>query len=518
MLLRILKKDARLLWWLAAIMLAVRAGQAFLAWHNGIFPDDGRQIGIILEVLVGYFAAAFLIVMAVHQDGLVGPAQDWLVRPIDRRLLLLAKLLFAVVLVLAPYFLLKLATGIFHGFSFGESVGAAFVATMLELFFLVLPAMMLGAVTQNLAQTLGAIMCAFLLTTFAQPIATHLGAALALNQAQFDWQAAILQPTIILAGATAVLWLAYVRRNILWARIGCGITFAGYLAVYLLPFPVLFALQQAVTPNAKAADTIRIAYDPSIPPSQFAGTEPGLVHEGKLPIRITGLPPDTVVRADYLALRLVSADGHVLYRESEKNRLPVSSLNFDGLGSFKLLHAGQGLGERGFHQVFALPTEVYASLKDMWLRVEVDYAITVLGRHSTAVVPMLFSRRYVAGLGVCESRMSGTYKDTVEVWCYPASDNARCVLGDIKNAGIGVRNGPHDNCEPVYRPRLLAAVDKLKPAIPAFFEDKAYRPGTTPSPVAIERLPAPQQTIAGYTPEAHIWRHLGTPLVRLRDL
>jgi hypothetical protein len=46
-----------------------------------------------------YFGVATLIAALVHQDGLVGVRQDWLERPIRRRDLFAAKVLFVVLAV-----------------------------------------------------------------------------------------------------------------------------------------------------------------------------------------------------------------------------------------------------------------------------------------------------------------------------------------------------------------------------------------------------------------------------------
>lgn len=537
---RVLKKDAYLLRWLVLVVLAVRLGQAVMSFSGGIAPNmDDRSIEDFLETFVGYIASAVLIVMAVHQDGLIGSTQDWLVRPIDRRLLLLAKLLFALAAVLLPYFLVKFVIGVFHGFAIADTLLGAFVATMLAFAFLVLPALMLGAVTRTLAQGMAIAIGALLTMVFLGMLAQHFGAAFAINQAPFRWQGTVLQALVVVVGAPAVLWLAYVRRNVLWARIGCGITFAAFLALYLIPFDAVFALQQAMEPNPKAADTIRIAYDPSVPPSHFVATEHGFVsRDGKqiapamivrglsfvigvgrnLPIRITGLPADAVVRVDYLGLRLVSADGRVLYRTAEKNRFLTWLLNEDDGQSFKLYNGGPGLAVRAFHQQFSLPPEVYHAIENVPLHVEVDYALSVLGRRATAVVPALFSSRTVAGLGICGSRIGSNVPDTIEIWCRRTSDNAHCSLVTAEDTATGARNPLSDQCEPDYQPRLLAAAEKLAPAMPVIFF--AYPPYADKAhfPVSLAQISTTRLAIASYGPQAHVWRHVATPLLRLSDL
>jgi hypothetical protein len=59
----------------------------------------------------------FLITAAVHLDAVPGVRQDWLIRPIRRRDLMLAKLLFAALAVQAPILVANTAAFLISGFS-----------------------------------------------------------------------------------------------------------------------------------------------------------------------------------------------------------------------------------------------------------------------------------------------------------------------------------------------------------------------------------------------------------------
>lgn len=194
-------------------------------------------------------------------------------------------------------------------------------------------------------------------------------------------------------------------------------------------------------------------------------------------------------------------------------------MNEDEGASFKLHHTGSGLGEQAIHQQFGIPRDTYSSIKDAPLRVEVDYALTILGRNSTAVVPVLFSRRPVAGLGVCASQVGWPSNGATQIRCHPATDNAQCFLVDLKDTATGLHNPLNDQCtEPVYQPRFLAAAKKLAPVVPAVYANFPYGLDSKRFPVGVEAMSTSELTIAGYTPQAHVWRHLETPLLRLRDL
>ena len=93
----VMKKDFRLLWWLVLIVAAVKAVYAVLMLRLGIFPDVKAVGPVMLLGSLAYPGAfAFLILKVMHQDAAVGATQDWLARPFDRRVVLLAKLALTV--------------------------------------------------------------------------------------------------------------------------------------------------------------------------------------------------------------------------------------------------------------------------------------------------------------------------------------------------------------------------------------------------------------------------------------
>ena len=75
---------------------------------------------------VSLLATAALVVMVVQQDAIPGLCQDWLVRPIRRRDLLLSKVLFVVLAAQGPIFLMEVAQGLAAGFPLGQSLGLHF--------------------------------------------------------------------------------------------------------------------------------------------------------------------------------------------------------------------------------------------------------------------------------------------------------------------------------------------------------------------------------------------------------
>src|ERR1022692_1616350 len=116
----IIKKDCKLLW---PVVAGVTAMQFFTLLLFHLYENPSNQINVIKALAsLGWLQLA---VMAVHQDPIPGVRQDWLVRPIRRPDLLLAKLSFLVLMIHGPYFLVSVADFMTHGITLRESLGLA---------------------------------------------------------------------------------------------------------------------------------------------------------------------------------------------------------------------------------------------------------------------------------------------------------------------------------------------------------------------------------------------------------
>src|SRR5215831_9480915 len=118
----IFRKDWRLLRPLVAALAVLQALVAIARFKSGHFLNGFPGVPLSFLVLL---ASATLITIAAHQDPIPGAGQDWLVRPIRRRDVFLAKLLFVVALVQGPWFFADVAQGLANGFPLGESAAAA---------------------------------------------------------------------------------------------------------------------------------------------------------------------------------------------------------------------------------------------------------------------------------------------------------------------------------------------------------------------------------------------------------
>lgn len=96
----IFKKDWKLMWKSATMVIALQLVFAFIqlrvVFENG--NDSLRELRQLV-LIVWLIASVIWVVMLVHQDALPGTRQDWLTRPIRRTDVLLAKAMFAVLVV-----------------------------------------------------------------------------------------------------------------------------------------------------------------------------------------------------------------------------------------------------------------------------------------------------------------------------------------------------------------------------------------------------------------------------------
>ncbi|MGH8259667.1 MAG: hypothetical protein ACREUG_08250, partial [Steroidobacteraceae bacterium] len=200
----ILRKDLRLLWALAVTVAAVECGaaglQLWVDWYSG--PGRLVRIAYLLSVL-SFLGMVFLTVSALHQDPVPGMRQDWLVRPIRRRDLLLAKLLFILLAVQAPALLIDVAAGLAHGMALTAVLDAALARNVAILCFFTLPAAALGAVTRSATQFLMLTLVCFVayLAVFLVGVVLLLGIKTSLGGSGLSWMFAATWCAVALVGA-----------------------------------------------------------------------------------------------------------------------------------------------------------------------------------------------------------------------------------------------------------------------------------------------------------------------------
>ncbi len=127
MILHIMRKDWKLLWPLVVGVALIELDRAHCELELGASsPERLTPLAMISELMgtVSLLAVGILIVLVVQADAIPGLRQDWLVRPIRRRDLLLSKLLFVALLVQGPIFVAEVVQGLAAGFPLSKAIGA----------------------------------------------------------------------------------------------------------------------------------------------------------------------------------------------------------------------------------------------------------------------------------------------------------------------------------------------------------------------------------------------------------
>ncbi len=104
--------------------------------------------------VLAFVATALAAATAVHNDPLPPPTDDWLVRPIRRIDMMLAKVLFFLVAIEGPIFLGSLAASIGLGLGLPQAIYPAIVHACATAVWFGLFSLGLGAVTSNVVEAL----------------------------------------------------------------------------------------------------------------------------------------------------------------------------------------------------------------------------------------------------------------------------------------------------------------------------------------------------------------------------
>ena len=449
----IFRKDWKLLWPLA---IAVAGLQALLGWVRfGFEPFAASQAqealaGIISLVLI--IAMILLIVLAVQQDAIPGVTQDWLVRPIRRRDLLLAKLLGVVLLIHGPIFVVNMVHGLAEGFSLGPLLRATLLGGFEIALLFTLPAMAIAGLTRSLTEALLgslAVILGLILTHLVITRALHVYSATSGTGLAWIWDS--LSHFILLLSTVAVLLLQYFRRTTNRSRM----LLAGGLALFLvsryLPWHPAFAIQRWLSPDPGAAQSVLIAVDPALrhQPSDAIEdrlatqlfTEDSDADTGKtaaakdtkdtqdaqdtkdthdikdtipilLPLRFSGLPHGVILHADRAEIRLLDDDNEVVFRRTGQ--------------IFDVSPPDSSEGSALVYQSVPIPARIYRRLQDQTLRLTADYSMTLLRAHLLPPLPAPNGQRRLPEAGRCASRMTHDGA-AIEVSCRTAGELPPCL-------------------------------------------------------------------------------------------
>ena len=211
MILHIIKKDLRLLWPFVVGLTTLNVIAQWARYGWSVHGDGGWPVFGPLALI----AWVLFVTVLVHQDVIPGTRQDWLTRPIKRRDLVAAKLLFVVGLLHVPLFVMMTIEVLAAGYSLADAVGGAFVRSLSIFIVVSLPTLAIAAVSRNLIE---AIIVALVVAFAAEPAAVLFDALTnepcgATCGSSLNWVGMVARVVVVIVAAVVVIALQYFKRG-----------------------------------------------------------------------------------------------------------------------------------------------------------------------------------------------------------------------------------------------------------------------------------------------------------------
>ena len=429
--------------------------------------------------------------MVVQLDPLPDDRQDWLVRPIWRRDLLLAKLLFVILFLHLPMLLADTLQGVASGFPLDQTLAAAAKLNLSRLIAFTLPALAIGALTRSIGQMLG-----LGLVVFIAALAVIGGATLALEffSGGFglligDTLAGFVLGTVLLLGGMAtILGLQYFRRTTMAGRLLLGATIIlGFAAQILMPESPAYALENWLA--SAPGQALDVSFAPQAGRFPAGVGMPDFVRRGDgqalvlLPLSFAGIPPGREVVAENIHVALIGADGKPLGIDTDDTLLQPPSR--PGAPAYVALHLGK---------------ELPSAYADRPMRLELYLVLSNAAPGQTTRLPADGEGRLIPGVGRCVTR-SNKLGTGVEIGCQgegPRNVQTRFALVDkagnsLATSRWSAHDGPSGSFDLVSNETLGLS-----------FADP-------------DALPHPMAAVTVTQPGTRVVRHLTIPAIRLND-
>jgi hypothetical protein len=476
MILHILKKDWRLLWPMVALVLAIQAGYECAAFGSGL-PEPATDAEALLRplMLAWFIGIAALSAAVVQQDAVPGVDQDWLIRPLRRTDLLLAKLLFLALTISAPMFILNLTRALAMGMPLAASLTAALSKELFIFACFIVPVAALASTTRNLTELI--VLGAALVLIFAVSLACsaflrgpgwcptcHTGMA---------WLQHLMQHIGILLGAIVILCLQYYRRRSGVSR-GFVLLGAALLVFVQIPWSAAFAIERWLSEPSGNAPAVALEFAGEA--SSIDATSSGnlasrqtaqLLLRGHVdqafenlhrrarrentavmidfPVRTVGMSADEMLLVDRMHVQLSSRDGRLIY------------LGADAGPSPGLLTADPADATGSAHQTIEIPGDVYRQVTATPARLQIDYSLSLVKVRAEYKIAALDGELRSPDTGLCVTRRDG---NIIALNCQSIAQAPFCY-----SAALYAPDGRHNpevfSCDPDYRRHWPALIDIL---------------------------------------------------------
>lgn len=511
----IFKKDAKLLWIYVVGVAAMHLAAAIILYEMTTNTSNSRAWAELLNTipLVAYLGMAFVTAMAVLQDPLVGVRQDWLVRPIRRTDLLLAKLLFVVLLVQGPLFLADLIGSLANGFPLYQCFAASLSRGVFVFLAYNLWAFALATLIRNLSDAvLAGVIVAVTAVGFQLVVQALFGRG---SDSTLDtgvaWFPISIRLALSLVASTIVLIVQFAKRKTLVLRVFAAAVLLMALLTRLIPWRTAFAAEQSIFHGRATPDPISIAFDPSLGRYQREAGAADINKFGSntgdssgaviyLPIRMNSLPTNSVVKLDRAEYSIASPERRTLYR---------------GIGSMLISTGEMPMESSAQYETIRVPTGVYNAIADRRVALSIHYSATTFGLQNSFAIPAVGGEQRMPGFGVCSTKIDSD-GDGIALHCEQIGNPPTCAQIFLEHPPTGKRNPEALACPGDYSPYFgkLLYNDLARFGAELDFRDLN---GLARYPVDGSMLQDARVVIRNYTPQSHFTRDLLLPSIRLKD-
>ena len=461
----VFRKDWALLWPLAILVTLIQIALEWASYKYGFFGVSpvAREIMRLLTP-AWYIGVIALAVVAVHEDTIPGVDQDWLIRPLSRTDLLLAKLLFVAVTVCVPMLVINIVDELALGFRFWPSFGYAVYKEFYLFVCLLVPAAAVAAATRTaveLVVLVAGLVLLYVLSVWVSATLFGLDRCPTCNTSIL-WIQSLLEHIGILAGSAVVLAFQYYERRTPLSRLllACGVVL---LVIVQLPWNVAFAIQtwmgapigtapaalqitageatvasstasgRSRQDNAKRAAQALLQgdVDAAVEIQQSLGRNRTVTLT--VPLQIKGPTHDEFLVVDRADFAVLDAKGDTLYRGSraERKSLPLST---DATGTAI--------------QAFEMAAADYQKIRGQAASLVVDYSLTVRAVVAQHKMRATGDELRSAEIGICRSDADASASI---VRCRQIGRAPNCYTA-ILYAPDGRHNPEVRNCGSDYRP------------------------------------------------------------------
>lgn len=523
----IFKKDLRLLWLFGVVAAILQFAIVAVHLKLGVFEEQPvfSSLLLLLESIM-YFGVAVLVATLVHEDSIVGSRQDWLVRPIRRRDLLAAKLLFLLFAVQLPMLLAAIIGGLANGFPLPASLFAALSQNVYFLIGFTLPIFAFVSLTGSIAEALGSavvLVVAYILGTEALILPTSRSPLGPTSGTGMAWIPLTWRFAVYFVAALAILVLQYFRRATRASRLVLAATVVICLLTELVPWNAVFAWQKATAPAPRVADSIEVRFDPT--PGHFQPTAEGSAARSAAifrPVRRNEVNEDTVLHIPLVFRGIPSGSilkiDRIVARLTAPNTTREQTISVIGdPGGFEVPNDDQNASEPQLvNEILHVRGNSYTRLKDTSVTLELDYSATLLNLSSTRSIPADNGDLRIDGLGHCETRLNDS-RTEVEFRCLGIGNTSQCTTAQLQDPATGLHNPPLHGCRDDYNPyygRYKPPDTIMHTGFDFDFRDPS---GLINYPVNESMVDNSQVIVKNYRVTGHFTMHLTIPGMRLAD-